>query len=251
MTKRFLRMTIAYDGNDFAGWQRQPGKRTVQGEFEDALYRILGRPTLATASGRTDAGVHALAQVVGIETEKPIAEPALQKALNAELPEDIHVFDVSPAPIGFDPIRDAVRKRYRYLICDGRTPDIFARRYVWHLFHTLDEAAMRESAQALVGKHDFAAYQTKGSSRLTTVRTLFDVTVERIAADRIDKLAIEVEADGFLYNMVRNIVGTLVEVGRGKRSITWPAQVLASRDRKEAGMVAPAHGLYLLWVRYD
>jgi tRNA pseudouridine38-40 synthase len=251
MTKRFLRMTIAYDGNDFAGWQRQPGKRTVQGEFEATLERVLGKYTLATASGRTDAGVHAMGQVVGIETENPIEEAILLKALNAELPADIHVFDVSPAPIDFDPIRDAVRKRYRYLITDGRTPDIFTRKYEWHIWRPLDVEAMRKSSQSLVGKHDFAAYQTKGSSRLTTVRTVFELSVERIACDRIDKIAIEVEADGFLYNMVRNIVGTLVQVGRGNQSIAWPAEVLASLDRKEAGMVAPAQGLYLMWVRYE
>jgi tRNA pseudouridine38-40 synthase len=248
---RSLRMTIAYDGAEFAGWQRQNGKRTVQGEFERVLQQVTGEPIVVTASGRTDAGVHALGQVVGFKTESALAEEVLLRALNAELPDDLAAIDIASAPHDFDPIRHAVRKRYRYVIDDNRIPDVFARRYAWHVHRRLDVAAMQQAAQALVGKHDFSAYETAGSSRVSTIRTVFEVAVERRGAEFSDHVLVEVEADGFLYNMVRNIVGTLVIVGRGKRPIEWPAEGLASRDRRRTGMVAPAHALFLMWVKYE
>lgn len=248
---RSLRMTIAYDGTDFTGWQRQGQKRTVQGEIERVLAKITGETIAAVASGRTDSGVHALGQVVGFQTHAQYSNADLLRAINAELPEDITAFDVSDAPEDFHAIRDAVRKRYRYIIEDSRTPDLFARRYLWHVRKRLDVGAMQESARALVGTHDFKSYQTSGSSRLSTIRTVYEILVERQPSERTDRVIIEVEADGFLYNMVRNIVGTLVMVGRGSRPISFPAEVLAALDRRRAGMTAPAQGLYLLWVKYD
>jgi tRNA pseudouridine38-40 synthase len=244
-------MTIAYDGTDFVGWQRQPGQRTVQGELERVLTYVTGEATPVTASGRTDAGVHALAQVVGFQTHSQLPPETLLKALNAELPDDICVFDVSPAPEDFDPIRDAVRKRYRYVIEDSRPPDLFMRQYYWRVFNRLDIDAMTAAAAALVGKHDFVSFETGGSSRLTTVRTIHELLIERRLDARTERVVMEVEADGFLYNMVRNIVGTLVLVGRGKRPIAWPGEVLAAKDRRAAGMRAPARGLFLMWVKYE
>ena len=245
-----FKLTLAYDGTDFVGWQWQPGRRSVQEEMEKAIERITQQKTRCVASGRTDAGVHALGQVVCFRSDTNLDGPALCKALNAELPDDMLVFEVSPAPDDFHAIRDAVRKRYRYLIQDGRPRDIFDRKYVWHLYHRLDVEPMAAAARSLVGTHDFVSFQTSGSMRLTTERTVYEVTVERRPAELTDRVVIEVEADGFLYNMVRNFVGTLVEVGKGKQPIGWPAEVLAVRDRRAAGMTAPPQGLYLVSVEY-
>ena len=245
-----FKLTLAYDGTDFVGWQWQPGRRTVQEEMEKAIERITQQKTRCVASGRTDAGVHALGQVVCFRSDTNLDGPALRKALNAELPDDMLVFEVTPAPDDFHAIRDAVRKRYRYVIQDGRPRDIFDRKYVWHLYQRLDVEAMAAAARSLVGTHDFVSFQTSGSMRLTTERHVYEVTVERREAELTDRVVVEVEADGFLYNMVRNFVGTLVEVGKGKHPIGWPAEVLAVRDRRAAGMTAPPQGLYLVSVEY-
>jgi tRNA pseudouridine38-40 synthase len=244
------RLLLAYDGREFAGWQRQPGLRTVQQELEAALARITGEPVRCIASGRTDAGVHALGQVVSFQSATRLAPAVLAKALNAELPEDMLVFEVALAPPRFHALRDALRKRYRYVIEDGRLRDLFARHYLWHVFASLDVEAMQAAASLLVGTHDFASFQTGGSPRLSTVRTIYDLVVQRRAGELTDRVVIEVEADGFLYNMVRNIVGTLVEVGKGKQPPPWVGQVLAARQRAAAGMTAPAQGLYLVGVEY-
>ena len=246
-----FKLTLAYDGTDFAGWQRQPAERTVQGELEAAIERITRQRSKCVASGRTDAGVHALGQVVSFESETKLSGDVLRKALNAELPEDMFVFEVTEVPPGFHALRDAVRKRYRYVIEDGRFPDLFDRKCLWHVYQRLDERAMQQAAEALVGTHDFASYETAGSPRLTTVRTIYDLLVERRPAELTDRVVIEVEADGFLYNMVRNIAGTLVAVGKGRESVAWPDEVLKLRDRTAAGMTAPARGLFLVGVEYE
>jgi tRNA pseudouridine38-40 synthase len=245
-----FKLTLAYDGTDFAGWQWQPGQRSVQEELEGALARITQHKSRCMASGRTDAGVHALGQVVGFQSPTRLSGAELCKGLNAELPDDMLVFEVVEAPPNFHAIRDAVAKRYRYVIQDGRPRDIFNRKYAWHLYRRLEVDAMSEAAKSLIGCHDFVSFQTSGSSRLTTERTVLDLVVERQPAEFTDRVIIEVEADGFLYNMVRNIAGTLVEVGKGKQPITWPAEVLACRDRRAAGMTAPPQGLFLVWVEY-
>lgn len=245
-----FKLTLAYDGTDFTGWQRQPGKRTLQGELEAAMKRLTLQEVKCVGSGRTDSGVHALGQVVSFDCDTRLHGPALTKGLNAELPEDMLVFEVVPAPPGFHAIRDAIRKRYRYVIQDGRLPDLFDRKYVWHVYRRLDTEAMQQAALSLLGTHDFYSYQTTGSSRLETTRTVFDLTVERRQAELTDRVIIEVEADGFLYNMVRNFAGTLVEVGKGNQPVAWPGEVIAHRDRRAAGMTAPAQGLYLVHVEY-
>jgi len=167
------------------------------------------------------------------------------------LPDDMHVFAVERAPDGFHAQKDAIRKRYRYLLEDGRTRDLFARNYLWHIFQRLDVEAMQAAANSLLGTHDFLSYEGAGSSRLTSERTIFDLFVVRRASELTERVAIEVEADGFLYNMVRKIVGTLVQVGKGKEAIDWPAKVLELRDRRKSGMTAPAQGLYLVGVHYN
>ena len=246
-----FKLTLAYDGTHFAGWQRQPKVRTIQEELEAALGRVTTWRPICFASGRTDAGVHALGQVVSFDSATRLEGAEMTKALNAELPDDMHVFSVERAPDGFHAQKDAIRKRYRYLLEDGRTRDLFARNYLWHIYQRLDVEAMQAGANTLLGKHDFTSYEGAGSSRLTTERTIFDLLVERRPSELTSRIAIEVEADGFLYNMVRKIVGTLVQIGKGKEAIDWPAKVLALRDRRKTGMTAPAQGLYLVGVQYD
>jgi len=253
---RTLRLILSYDGTAYAGWQVQPQCRTVQGVLEAAIEKITGRSTRTMASGRTDAGVHALGQVVVFRTESELPADVLQRALNAELPRDVAVREVTEAAEGFHPIRDAVRKRYRYVIHDGRVRDVFERQYCWHYVRgRLDADAMNRAAQVLLGRHDFSSFESSGAERETSVRTVFDISVERGRAGRFDRvfpdqIILEVEADGFLYNMVRAIVGTLVEVGRGAQRETWPAEVLRAVDRAAAGPTAPPQGLFLLRVDY-
>ncbi len=247
---RFVRFTLAYDGAEFFGWQWQTGMRTVQQVLEQAIQQVTGETLRVVAAGRTDAGVHALGQVVSFATESTLTNEVMLRAINANLPRDVCLLEVLSAPEGFHAIDDANGKRYRYLIQDGLTREVFARRYAWRVWQTLDAAAMHSAAQGLLGRHDFGAFQNVGSPRVSTIRTVRDITVDRSRLLDGERIVIEVEADGFLYNMVRNIVGSLVEVGKGKRPVAWPAEVLAGRDRTLAGMCAPAHGLYLLKVYY-
>ncbi len=248
---RSFKLTLSYDGSNYAGWQIQPGQTTLQETLELALHKITGETIRVTASGRTDAGVHAIAQVVGFRSQTHLAPEVLARALNAELPHDMAVASVELAPDGFHATGSAVRKRYRYVIDDGPHRDVFQRQYVWHFRSRLDAAAMHRAAQALLGRHDFSSFETSGSGRESSVRTVFEICVERGQAPNADRLTIEVEADGFLYNMVRTIVGTLVEVGRGTQTEAWPAEVLAAQDRSAAGQTAPAQGLFLVRVEYE
>jgi len=247
---RNIKLTLAYDGTDFAGWQYQTGQRTLQDTLEQTLAKITGQFSRATASGRTDAGVHALAQIVSFETDSSMPAEVLWRALNAELPYDMSALTVEDAPTGFNAQREAKRKRYRYVICDYRVRDVFRRRYAWQLFNRLDVPAMQRSAAVLVGTHDFISFQSSGSERETTERTIYDLTIQRHEPPDDRVVQIEIEASGYLYNMVRNIVGTLVEVGQGRQPDTWVAEVLAACNRRRAGPTAPAQGLCLVSVSY-
>jgi len=247
---RTIKLTLAYDGTDFAGWQFQLNQRTVQDTLEQTVAKVTGQFSRVTASGRTDAGVHALAQIVSFETASSLPAEVLWRALNAELPHDMAALTVEDAPDSFHAQRDARRKRYRYVICDHRVRDLFRRRYAWQVFNRLDAPAMQRAAAQLVGRHDFASFETAGSERETTERTVFDLTVCRHEPPEDRVVQVEVEADGFLYNMVRNIVGTLVEIGQGRQAESWIADVLAARDRRRAGPTAPPQGLFLISVLY-
>lgn len=258
---RTFKLTLAYDGTNYAGWQSQRGQATVQDTLERVLAAITGQAVRATASGRTDAGVHALGQVVSFRSAWPQGPEVLQKALNAELPGDMAVLAADAVSDDFHAIRSARRKRYRYVLSDGPLRDVFARHYTWHCYGGLDSAAMHRAGEALVGRHDFSSFETSGSERETSVRTVFELSVTRgqggaafppgiAQAARGGSLVLEIEADGFLYNMVRAIVGTLVEVGQGKRAESWPAEVLAACDRRAAGRTAPPQGLFLVHVEY-
>lgn len=259
-----LKLTIAYEGAAYAGWQSQADRPTVQGTLEQAIAKVTGQVTRVQASGRTDAGVHALGQVVRLRTASSLPPQVLCRALNANLPEDIVVLDVAAVGADFHPIRDVVRKRYRYVIYDGPVRNVFLRRYAWHYTRgRLDADAMQRAATTLRGTHDFSSFESSGAERLSSVRTIYDFSVTRgngAAQGRgghndfgspDNFVTIEVEADGFLYNMVRALVGTLVLVGNGSQPEPWPAQVLAAVDRKAAGPTAPPQGLFLLRVVYD
>jgi tRNA pseudouridine38-40 synthase len=255
---RTIKLILAYDGTDFAGWQRQGQRRTVQATLEATIEKITGQQASVLASGRTDAGVHALGQVVGFETASRLSTAVIQRALNAELPCDVTVLDAAEVRPGFHPTHHALRKRYRYVIHDGPVRNVFQRNYCWHYtYGRLSVEAMQRAATALIGTHDFSSFETSGSPRKTSVRTVFDLSVRRDGAggqgrgEDADFVTIEVEANGFLYNMVRAIVGTLVEVGRGFQPESWVGDVLNATDRRLAGRTAPPQGLFLVNVDYE
>jgi len=247
---RTFRLTLSYDGTAYAGWQVQANARTIQAELEAALRQVTGEQIRAVASGRTDAGVHALGQVVSFSSQTHLSADVLRKALDANLPKDLVVREVREAPAGFHAIRDALRKRYRYVLQDGPIRDVFGRAYAWCFPQRLDVQAMQAATAVLLGQHDFSSFEAAGSPRASSVRTIYELTGQRRAGDFLDRIVVEVEADGFLYNMVRNIVGSLVEVGRGRQEASWIEEVLAARNRKLAGMTAPPQGLFLVSVDY-
>ena len=248
---RFFRLTLAYDGTDFSGWQWQPQQRTVQGVVEAAIKGVTRESLRVVGSGRTDAGVHALGQLVSFASATTLDAETLGRALNANLPRDVAVLDTAEAPPEFNAIDHAISKQYRYLIQEGPLQDVFSRRYAWHLRTNLRDCEMHEAAQALLGEHDFKSYESAGSRRVSTVRVIHAFTVQRRNYQDGERVVVEVEADGFLYNMVRNLVGTLVEVGKGKQPPDWPRSILADRDRRLAGMTAPPQGLFLACVKYE
>lgn len=244
---RNLKLTVTYDGTEFCGWQTQPNGRTVQATLEAAIQSITQEPRIfCNASGRTDSGVHALGQVVNFFTDTVIPFPALVKAINSKLTEDVAVLDCEEVPQSFCAIRSAVSKRYRYVINDRRIPDPFLRRTSWQPRRILNPEPMHRAAQVLLGRHDFRCFETHFPNRLSSVRTIKDIVVERHG----ETIVIEVEADGFLYNMVRSITGTLYQIGRGYWPESKMREVLEGMDRQEAGQTAPPQGLFLVVVRY-
>jgi tRNA pseudouridine38-40 synthase len=248
---RTLKLTLAYDGTRYSGWQSQPNKLTVQGELEQALAKITGADIRIIGSGRTDAGVHALGQVVSFSTSAKLSAAIFQRALNGYLPHDIAVTAADEAPPQFHAIADALWKTYRYLIHDGTMRDVFRRAYCWQYKCRLDAEAMHRAAQPLVGTHDFRSFESHWPTRSSSVRTIRNISVRRGHDNCEHLIALEVTADGFLYNMVRTITGTLVDVGRGAQAETWPAEVVKAGDRTQAGMTALPQGLYLVRVDYD
>jgi len=245
---RNIRLTLAYDGTNFNGWQTQPGFRTVQETLEIALASLTGEERVrCNASGRTDAGVHAIGQVVNFYSTTKLPPDVLVRAINAHLPEDVTVSEAAEMPQAFDANRDAKRKLYRYVIHDGAVPSPFLRRYCCQSRHRLDDAAMRRAAEPLKGRHDFHSFETDWPNRMSSVRTISHLAVNCVG----DWIWIDVEADGFLYNMVRAIAGTLMYVGRGYWPETQVAAILNAADRTQAGPTAPAQGLFLMRVTYE
>ena len=260
---RNLRLTIAYDGTAYAGWQVQPDRPTVQEVVQEAFFRLTGERAHANCAGRTDAGVHALGQAANVRTATGLPTDRLLLGLNHFLPEDVAVREVVDVPEDFHATVSAKRKTYRYVLHTSRVIDPFVRRYAWRLNRPLDADAMAAGAKRLEGRHDFRCFETQGSPRVDTVRTLFAVRVDRCGPwavwspeaeptpdDAGPFVTVEVTGDGFLYNMVRAIAGTLAEVGLGKRPPESVAALIASGRRADAGQTAPPQGLFLVRVEY-
>ena len=240
------KLVLEYDGTCYRGWQVQPAARTVQGEVEAALSRMLNTPTRVRVGGRTDAGVHARGQVASFRTSRPLDPARFRHSLNCVLPADVSVSDVAEVPDAFDPRSDARSRIYRYRIWNRSYPSALHARFAWHVPRALDRAAMQEAAALLVGEHDFSSFQGADSVERTPWRTVLRSEVGR---DR-GFLVYDVEARSFARHMVRNIVGTLVGVGRGALSREDFSRIFAARDRRRAGATAPPQGLFLVAVRY-
>src|SRR5262245_50402995 len=245
---RNLRLTLSYDGTDFQGWQTQPGFRTVQETLETAIAKLTGEPRVrVNASGRTDAGVHALGQAANFYAVTEHSADVLVRPITVHLAPDVAVLASEDMPQAFDANRDAKRKLYRYVIHDGDVPSVFLRRFACQSRHRLDADAMRRAAEPLKGRHDFHSFETDWPNRMSSVRTITQLAVNRFG----DYIWIDVEADGFLYNMVRAIAGTLINVGRAYWPESQVAAILSAEDRTQAGPTAPAQGLFLVRVAYE
>lgn len=267
-----FKLTIAYEGTGFVGWQRQAAGTSIQGLLEDALRELDGREVAVTGAGRTDAGVHALGQVAAVSLERAIDPPTLIRAINARMPGAIRVLDAVEASASFHARFEARSKTYRYRIWNGDVMSPFDRAYAWRIAApALDVEAMASAAMLVEGRHDFAAFQASGTDTRTTEREVFSsrLTSRRAGSHAEGKgpgfgggredlqvgpgtlITYEITGDGFLRHMVRTIVGTLIEVGRGRRPVAWLTEVIGSRDRAAAGPTAPAEGLFLVSVAYD
>jgi tRNA pseudouridine38-40 synthase len=264
MALRNVKLTVTYDGTNYHGWQLQPGKRTIQAELVNAISELLGWRTRVTAASRTDAGVSAVGQVAVMQIDSPIPSKNLAKAITDRLPADIAVIEAVDVPLGFNVIGDAKCKLYRYSIFTGRARPVFEIHHCWHLpEEKLDIPAMQQAAQLLVGQKDFKSFAAADDHRADSIRTIFrcdvyaddrpvsskDMSIEhRVSSD--EWIFIDVEGDKFLYNMVRNIVGTLVEVGVGRMKPEKIIEIIEAKNRRAAGPIAPPEGLCLMWIKY-
>lgn len=262
---RNLRLTLAYDGTNYVGWQVQPNGPSVQAAVQNAIAKLTGEDVKLIAAGRTDSGVHALGQVANFQTASRIPCANIQSGLQHSLPHDVIIRSVEEVDPEFHATYWAKRKRYRYVILNRRLPDPFVRQYAYHYRGQLDAAAMHDAAQVLLGTHDFRCFESHFPNKATSVRTVMEATVGRHAGwpvwtqlellDRPhaaggDFIWFDIVADGFLYNMVRAIAGTLLEVGRGVWTRETVQGILEKQDRSHAGDTAPGHGLYLVSVDY-
>jgi tRNA pseudouridine38-40 synthase len=242
-----IRLTLAYDGTSYHGWQRQNRGSTIQGIVEEKLQVMVGESINLFASGRTDAGVHALNQVCNFKTGSTIAPEAIRKGLNSLLPDDMHIKDAKYVPADFHARYSARSKTYEYRVLNRPGPDIFQRKYVWHIRNGLDIQKMQKCLSFLVGRHDFSAFQSSGSGISDPVRTM---TGAAIHGPDDGLIRFTFDADGFLRHMVRNIVGTIIEVGLGKTEPGRFKAIFDAKDRRLAGVKAPARGLFLMHVQY-
>lgn len=244
---QYIRLVLAYEGTRYIGWQNQPTGPSVQVMLEEAFEKLTGRKVHARVAGRTDSGVHALGQVVCFPNLSRHEPEVMAKALNGLLPEDIVVRSIEPVSPDFDVRGDVCGKHYRYTIFNEPARPLFERHFCWHLRRRLDVEAMSCAATCLVGEHDFAAFRASGCTSAHPIRT-----IDRIVwRDEPPLLLLDVWGRAFLKQMVRNIVGTFVEIGRGRMRPEEMAMVLESRDRRRAGQTAPARGLCLMKVYYD
>ena len=244
---RNIKLTIEYDGTDFHGWQIQPGLRTIQGVIKERIAQITQGEVNLIGAGRTDAGVHALGQVANFQTESFIELIALQRGLNSLLSPDIVIKAAEEVEEGFHARFSARNKRYEYHILNRSYPSALLRAYAWFIPHQLDLASMERCGRLLIGSHDFSSFRASGDESRHSVREVIRLEIERRQGDLI---VIVIAANAFLREMVRSIVGTLVDVGKGKTSLEEFEEIFQARDRRQAGMTAPAEGLFLVEVRY-
>lgn len=247
MGDRNIKLILAYDGSRYHGWQRQRNGVTIQGVIEEKIRMMFGEPVNLIASGRTDAGVHAVNQVCNFRTRSNIGPDAVKKGLNSLLPDDIFVKDAEDVSLEFHARYSARNKIYEYRISNQEDPDIFLRSFIWHIRVPLRTEEMAICLSLLEGRHDFSSFRSSGSANTDPVRS---ITRAELHGDRGGLLRLRIEADGFLRHMVRNIVGTVVEVGMGKTAPDGFKALFESKDRRAAGVKAPPHGLFLMEVMY-
>jgi tRNA pseudouridine38-40 synthase len=241
---RNIKLKIEYDGTDFSGWQKQPGLRTVQGEIEEKLRKILQEKITLIGSGRTDVGVHALEQVANFKTGSNLNPVSVHRGLNSLLPEDILIKDVEEVDFDFNSRFSAKSRVYRYKICPGN--DVFSRKYAWEVSYCLDILKIKKATEIISGKHDFTSFCVSKSAKPDNHCQVMRAKWKKDG----NRLEFEIEADRFLHTMVRSLVGTLIDVGRGYFSSKDFTDILKARDHKKAGLTAPAKGLYLVRVNY-
>jgi len=241
-----IKLTVEYDGTNYHGWQTQPRGETIQSVLEKAVSTFLGTPTRITGAGRTDAGVHALGQVANFSSAREFDLHRIQRGLNALTPDDITIKAVEIVPDSFDARRDGRSRIYEYRLLNRPAPSPFYLTTAWHVHDPLDTEAMRDAIRCLEGEHDFSSFRAAGCDAAHPVRKVYRTSLDR----RGDLLVFTVEATAFLRHMVRNVVGTFIEVGRGLRTSQSFTELLEARDRTKAGPTAPAHGLFLVEVKY-
>ncbi|MBL7130748.1 MAG: tRNA pseudouridine(38-40) synthase TruA [Candidatus Omnitrophica bacterium] len=255
-----IRLTIEYEGTKYCGWQRQRIKRTdskykkqkisIQETIESCLKKILKQKVCLIASGRTDSGVHAFGQVANFKTSSKIEPHKLKLALNGNLPKDIRISKVEKVPLGFHSRYSTKSKIYRYFILNQDYKSSFLEGYSYWFKFPLDINLMEKASKSLLGRYDFKVFCASGSSVKDTTRTIKRISITKLNFFSCNLFCIEIEADGFLYNMVRNIVGTLIEIGRGRFAPTYIKKIIKCKDRSLAGPCVPAKGLYLIKVKY-
>jgi tRNA pseudouridine38-40 synthase len=238
---------LEYHGRGFVGWQMQPGQRSIQGVVQDAVASLVGHRAQVAASGRTDAGVHAHAQVASFETTAERSVRSVRDGLTSLLPDDVSCVSAEVVPLAFDARRWVRRKTYRYTWLDRRSRSPFSADRAWHVRSRLDEVAMRAAIQCLQGRHDFSSFRAVGCAARHPVRVIEAVDVRRLG----DFVELEVVGNGFLRHMIRIVAGTLFDIGRARQPVAWMSDVLAAADRKAAGGTAPACGLALVSVEYE
>ncbi len=246
MTQTF-KLIIEYDGTNYHGWQRQKTDRSIQGEIEAALFTMTGQKVTVIGSGRTDAGVHALAQVASFRCDTHLTADVFKKGLNSLLDVDVIICDCRQAADDFHARYNARQKTYQYRILNRELPVAIGRQYAWHIRRPLDITAMRRALSYIIGEHDFSSFEGTGSPQNSSVRHVLQVEIHETPDARI---FFDITASGFLKHMVRNIVGTLVEIGLGKREPEDMGQILEAKDRSRAGATAPPQGLFLISVEY-
>ena len=246
MVVRNIKLTVLYDGSEYHGWQIQPGLKTIQGMLTEVIQGLVDQEVRVFGASRTDAGVSALGQIALVQLDSLIPVENLARAITHKLPPDIAVAEAVEVPQDFDLMSEVKSKLYRYVIFTGRLRPVLQIKHCWHLPAKIDIDAMAQAAAILVGKKDFKSFAAAADRRQTSVRTIFRCDVSR----NDDWVYIDVEGDSFLYNMVRNIVGTIVEVGCGRKKPEKINEILAAKNRTAAGPIAPAAGLCLMWIKY-